>query len=345
MSRFWLFWLLTCLSLELLFIAAKIGDLARLIVQVGSFSLLLKYIGLQLILLFPIASAGSCLVSVMSVTRELSSTMQLTAWRSIGVSLRLILMPLIASSLFLSCINLTALAHVVPLAYRKAKTLATEQMRKEPLSQLKGAQTQNSGLFIHSSPSSTSDHIKDLWLIGAVRGKSQLMHVSRLKELGSSTIASHVDMLSYLPSSLDKESHFDHLIHEHYNKLVAPANWLQSTLEAPPSSTSISSAPLNELFKNKKWTEEIIRRAAWGLSPLVFALFGFVFGLQSHRRRAPLWQRGVTTLALASFLIALFVIRKLPGEAPFLLMITLSTYILAMVPLLWRLRRYSRGKS
>lgn len=341
LSKFWLVWLGCTLAFELLFVAAKIGDLARLIAQTGSPALFLKYIVLQLILLFPVAAASACLVSAMSLMRELCQTHQLTAWRALGYSFRLILLPLIASAALISLLNTTVLFHSAALAYRRVKSLAHEQIRKEPLTQLQGSLPAESGLFVRFDSASTKEQIEDLWISAAGDKSAELIHIAHLDASGKTTRAQKVDLISFLPR--EKKEGFYHLIHEHYDTLLAPIDWLKNPFRAEPSS-SLSSATLSEVIQHSEWRSELIRRLAWGLAPITCLLFGIALGLQSERRQAPSWRKIALGLSLALFLIALFATRKLAGSALFLLAAALGIHGLALLMITTLLWRYTRGR-
>lgn len=341
LGRFWLFWLGSTLAFELLFVAAKIGDLARLIAKTGSFALFLKYIGLQLVLLFPVAAASAALVSAMSLVREMCQTHQLTAWRSLGYSLRLIFLPLLLSAALISLLSTTVLFHSAAIAYRRVKSLAHEQILKEPLTQLQGSLPKESGLFVRFDNDSSNEHIKDLWLAAGGDKSAELIHIRDLDTTGEMTRAKGVDLISCLPK--EKGAGFSHIIHEHYETLLAPLGWLKDPFKAKPS-TSLSSAPLSEVMQNAAWASEIIRRLAWGLAPITCLFFGIALGIQRQRRGASPLQRASLGLSLTLFLITLFTIRKLSGTALFLASAALSIHGLAMAVILTLLWRYSRGR-
>jgi len=341
LSRFWLFWIGCTLAFELLFVAAKIGDLARLIAKTGSFALFFKYIGLQLVLLFPVAAASAALVSAMSLTREMCQTHQLTAWRSLGYSLRLIFFPLLLSAALISLTTSTVLLHSAALAYRKVKSLAHEQVRKEPLTQLQGSLPKESGLFVRFDSSSTNEHIKNHWLAAGGEKSAELIFIEDLDTSDAMTRARGVNLISSIPR--DGKPGFSHIIHEHYETLLAPIDWLKNSLKSKPSH-SLSSAPLRDIMQSSSWACELIRRLSWGMAPITCLLFGIALGLQRQRRKASLFQRFILGFCLAFFLITLFTMRKLAGSAFFLAGATLLIHGLSLSVILTLLWRYSRGQ-
>lgn len=278
----------------------------------------------QIPYILPIALPISCLISAMTLSLRMSNSLELTALRASGISLRTITHPLLWASFFCCLLNFCIASELAPKTRILARNLIYEIVQDNPLIVL-----QKEGLIDLKTISFDMKSLdidkkaKDVLCI-IRQPSSERIGIATAKELFVQGDYLRAKSLSFLTSAESAFQGQDHLFIEnqqdmqtHKEGLIAylmNTEWfakddllsfkqvLSKCLHKDPESK----------VKNSPLVLEVLRRIGLGFCPMTFTLIGLAFGINISRRKRKNAILIASTLALI-ILLSFLVIKTLHG--------------------------------
>ena len=111
----------------------RFQEIARFITSEASFAKVVLFSLYQIPYILPIAIPISCLISSLLLFQKLSHYQEITALRTIGLSLQKIVIPILASGFLLVLFNAMIAFELAPICRSKARMLIYETVTSNPL--------------------------------------------------------------------------------------------------------------------------------------------------------------------------------------------------------------------
>jgi lipopolysaccharide export system permease protein len=270
----------------------------------------------QLPYVLPLAIPVSCMIAAMLLLQKMSHSHELTALRAAGLSLNVILYPLLLAGIILSLINFTIVSEIGPKCRFKAKELTYQMTSNNPFYIFnKISEGKLTNAYVEIRAMRGGKRAKDVLLI--LNNKQQKrLGVMTAKELFLEKDELHGEDVSII-SSVEGEGkeNFDNLVIENQASMSTKAASLSQLLQGAkwqisPEYLSFKELLLQASASHKKiwlshYTLEIAKRLSISLTPFVFTLIGATFGMEISRKRT---KKGVLgAVLLAAFYLSAFV--------------------------------------
>lgn len=334
----------------------RFSDIAQIAALGATWKQTITFIWNQIPYILPIALPISCLLSSLLLTSRLSKSCEITAFRSLGLSLTALAYPLLTASLFLSILNGWIVSEWATSAHLSSNQLRAELRTINPLLLAQSHHlTGMKGIFFDSMGKT-------------VRGKSandvvaafpgEKIHLFIAKELTAKKSSFEGNNLTFITSQ--NISHTSGLLIENIGHANIPVSEFANVLHRHVWGVKddyltlplllARRVDLKEQIQNSdetklpairgkyfKTSSELIRRLSLGFAPFPFTLMGIAFGITISRRHSKKGLIFVMILA-AMYLFCFFFAKSMshkPLEAtvlylgPYLIIISLSLLMLS----------------
>ena len=345
LPKFLTLYLISTLSLTLLFIVSKTNATTLLFSATGSLEAVAVFSIWQMVALLPFALSLASFISSGILFSELSSTGTLSSLLSLGYRLRALLLPL-CSVVFSICIfNFCLISEVSTTARKNAKRLSSVYALANPLtsalSQFENAPGYQAFANVEVSPEASS--LNDVWLfrMDPKRGSTNLLYANNFRPSGRGAIAKGITLVSYAPSK--GQSGFETLSFESAEKSALSLEPLSAFLSLSQDRLSLGLLPLKALFSSSfslvAKAKEVLRRALFAFAPLVLFFLGLCLSIGAPRSGPSLLQRVIILSSATLFFVGLIVSKTV--NVP---LISLGVYIQAIGCVLVTIYKYKRGR-
>jgi len=333
-----------------LLMVSRFKEIARFAALSADWGQTALYLVYQIPFILPMAIPLSSLIASLLLFQHLSRTHELTAFRSLGFSLKNILTPLLLFSLFLTAVNFSITAELAPYCRRESNALLYRETSDNPLLLLQRQnliKLKNAHVRINTTGNGT--HARNFILVtyNESNQRLNLIAAKKLKIEGEKLSGQDVAIISHLHS---KEKNFDPLIIENQGVLLTETPFLTATLKKNRphiDSPSLSLRMLrHRLLEKPKLMRsaaiEIFRRLSLSFSVFSLTLLGCAFGIEHGRipkKRTLFYALLLTLIILSSYFLGKSFKKEILWAAlifplPHLIAITASTI---------RLSRLSKG--
>ena len=294
-----------------LLLLTRLQEIARLAALDSTLPTLLLFTLCQIPYILPIAIPISGLIAAMLLSKRLSQDLELTVFRSAGLSLTKITMPLLASAFLLSLANFVIVSELTPRSRLLSQKLFHEASTINPLLLIKknkAFKLKNSYIDMEMS------HIgkQAIDVIFAAQNQSQnrltLFIAKKLVLKKNQLIGENVSLITHIDSK--NPAQFDHLMIDNQEKIFTSAKSLSDMMQKQRFSLGYEFYPLRELLqtlskqKNRIKTKnellfELTRRLFFSLITYAFTFMGISMGLQIGKERK---QKGIVLVILLTAL-------------------------------------------
>jgi lipopolysaccharide export system permease protein len=279
-------------------IVSRFKEIARFAALSGDLPKTGLFLFYQIPFILPLAIPISALVSAFLLFQRLSRSCELVALRASGLSIRLLLTPLLFAALILSFCNFSFCADISPFCWRESKALLYRETSANPLLLM---QRQNlvkiKNAYLKMEVKAEGKEAGDFILIAHNASSSRLNFISArsLVIANSKLLGYDFSILSHL-HSLDAET-FDPLVLENQAEMSTSAPVLSSALkknrprlEANALSLRMLRFRADGLDKHALGASaEILRRISLAAAAFTFTLLGGAFGMQTGRHPSKRW--------------------------------------------------------
>jgi len=264
------------------------------------FSLIL-FIFCQIPYILPISISCSCLISSIILFQRMSLMHELVALRSLGVSIKELLAPLLLIAIALSMLNFFIVSELTPRCRYKSKELFYKNTSVNPLVLLQRQKKMSNikDSYIEISTKNKDLIAKNILIITPNKSNERLSMLTAkhlmLKE--NNLVGKNLSIISYINSH--NENFFDNLFIENQTYMTAKADAITQFIKSKEWDMNISSMPIKmllihgKLHKNQKSQEdqktyskvemEVTRRIAFALSAFSFTFIGASFGISINK--------------------------------------------------------------
>lgn len=325
----------------------------------------------QIPYILPIAIPISALISALLLIQRLSSSHELTALRAGGLSIKMILAPILIFAAYLSLLNFYIASELATESHRQANSLKAELRQVNPLLVLRNKHLiRLKGIYFDSlGESQMGESASDIFLAIPGNGKNHmnLMIAKNLRSSDSDFVGSMVTSISTVRADLD--NNFDHLMIENMEKSVTATNDFSTIMQKKVNGISNDHLKLgllltsiaenkkkltlqninrtNEETKilqrsvNKGYTE-ITRRVSIALAVFTFTLMGLSFGASISRQQS---RRSMLYLILlaALYMACFFAAKSVDYQLIAALVLYLVPHLIIVLFSLINLNRLSKG--
>lgn len=311
-------------SFVAMLLVLRFQDIARFAAAGTSHTHVLLFAFLQIPYIVPIAIPVSCLIAGLLLFQRLSDAQELTAFRSSGISLSSIALPLIFAGLFLSLANWTVASEIAPRCRAISKSLVYHAVSTNPLLLFqKNSPIKFRNAFVDIKALKSGKSAEEI--VFAIKNNTgdrlMLLVANRLFLKGSLLKGENVTLISSADPQKGDNA-FDHLIIENQSTMDTQASYLsQYTQNADWDATYEYSALKQILTREKakakegrpphvgkKARLEIAKRISLAMAALTFTCIGVACGIQIGRNRSR--KRGLWALGLAAFYLTCFIAAK-----------------------------------
>lgn len=296
----------------------RFQEIARFITSGASFTKVALFTLYQIPYILPIAIPISCLISSLLLFQKLSFHQEITALRTIGLSLQKIVFPILSSGFLLVLLNSMVAFELAPICRSKARMLIYETVTSNPLFILqKQSPVKLKNMYIDLQVSKGAKSAEDV--IIALKNNSSRLGIFSFKNLSLVDEELEGNTISYISSFDSKQEYgFDHLMVENQDHMKIKAiqlgqfmqhtNWL-SHHDYLTLRMLLAKQRLETHVKiPKKILIEISRRISIAFSAFTFTLIGTCLGLQIGRNRSK--KKAIWAISLAAFFMLCFIIAK-----------------------------------
>ncbi|PWU13167.1 MAG: hypothetical protein C5B45_06555 [Chlamydiae bacterium] len=297
----------------------RFQEIARFITSEASFSKIALFSLYQIPYILPIAIPISCLISSLLLFQKLSYHQEITALRTIGLSLQNLVIPILSSGFLLVLLNATIAFELAPICRSKARLLIYETVTSNPLFILqKQSPVKLKNMYIDLQVSRGAKSAEDI-IVALKNSSNNRLCLFSFKNLSLVDEELEGNTISYI-SSFDskKEYGFDHLMIENQDHMKIKAiqlgqfmqhtNWLSHhdylTLRMLLAKKSLEAHPKMP----KKILIEIVKRISIAFAAFTFTLIGTCLGLQVGRNQSK--KKTLWAISLAAFFMLCFIIAK-----------------------------------
>jgi len=194
---------------------------------------------LQIPYILPIAIPVSCLIAAILLFQRLSSTHELTAFRTSGLSLKTVAAPLLLTGFFLTLVNFTIASEISTHCRALSKTLIYEMAMANPLFVLqKESLVKLKNAYYDIGVLKANKYAEDVLLV-VKNSSSQRLTLMSAKELALKGDLLKGKQVTFI-SSVDarNENGFDHLVIENQEEMNTKAANLSQFLQTVDWSTN-----------------------------------------------------------------------------------------------------------
>jgi lipopolysaccharide export system permease protein len=316
-------------------IIARFKEMARFTALTGDFLKTGLFIVYQIPSILPIAIPLSALLASFLLLQRMSRELELTAMRASGLSLKVILTPLLILSSFLSLLNFSICADIAPYCRREGKTLIYHETSPNPLLLLQRQKLVKIKHAYLNMKVKNEETTKDLTLIVPYNDRLALFSARKLRMQGEELLGSDLAAISYP------------LLIENQSLMSTSAPLLSEALKKNRPHLDINSFDFKMLRMNKKTKPariEMLRRISLSLAVFSLTLLGAAFGMEMGRaasKKNLMYALLLTLTVLMSYLFG----KGLKNH----LSLAAITFLLPH-PLIWfcslfRLYRMARGRA
>lgn len=297
----------------------RFQEIARFITSEASFIKIALFSLYQIPYILPIAIPVSCLISAILLFQKLSYHQEITALRTIGLSLQKIVTPILSAGFLLVLLNAMIAFELTPICRSKARMLIYETVTSNPLFILqKESPVKFKNMYIDLQVSKGATSAEDV-VIALKNNSNNRLCLFSFKNLSLVNKELEGNGISYISSFDSKqESGFDHLMIENQDHMKIKAiqlgqfmqhtNWLSHhdylTLRMLLAKETLE--PHSKI--SKKITIEIAKRVSIALAAFTFTLIGTCLGLQIGRKQSK--KKALWAVSLAAFFMLCFIIAK-----------------------------------
>jgi len=312
------FFLCVSAFISVLFVL-RFQEIARFITSEASFTKITLFSLYQIPYILPIAIPISCLISSLLLFQKLSHHQEITALRTIGLSLQKIVIPILASGFLLVLLNATIAFELAPICRSKARMLIYETVTSNPLFILqKESPVKLKNMYIDLQVSKGTKSAEDV-IIAIKNNSSNRLSLFSFKNLSLVNKELEGNAISYISSFDSKqEQGFDHLMIENQDHMKIKAiqlgqfmqhtNWL-SHHDYLTLRMLLAKEGLETHSKiSKKILIEIVKRTSIAFAAFTFTLIGTCLGLQIGRNQSK--KKLLWAISLAAFFMLCFIIAK-----------------------------------
>jgi lipopolysaccharide export system permease protein len=336
----------------------RFQEIARFATSGASTLKVLLFTLYQIPYILPIAIPISCLIAAMLLFQRLSTSHELTAFRSSGLSLKAIATPLLFAAVFLSLLSFTIAFEIAPRCRALSKTLIFEIagsnplfiLQKESLVKLKNA-------FIDIKELKAGKCAEDVLFVikNSSNGRLGIMTAKELTVKDDLLKGKKVAFISSVDPK--KGAGFDHLVIENQARMDTKAANLTQFIHNADWATNCEYMTLRMILAKEKFTHgsflsfrtmgkttqiELARRLSISLSAFTFTLIGIACGMHISRHRS---KKGIIwAIALSACFMVCFVMAKSMRHTPALsLMIFLLPHPIILLISYKFLKSVNRG--
>ena len=322
----------------------RFQDIAHFATLAGNFRLTLLFTLYQIPYILPFAIPISCLIASMTLFQKLSTSHELTALRSAGLSLKTIKQPLKFLALFLAIGNFLIVSELTPITRRKGNTLLKDLMSSNPLLVLeKNKQLKIKDSYIDMDSLEVGKGVKNMILVLSQGDHLALLSIESLQVKERHLIGQNVAYIT--PLSHREENKLPDLMVENQKTIEMELSALTPLLIPPSLAERTEYYPLKPLIESlakaslrekslAKGKYELMRRFFFPLLTLTFTFLGMSFGCQVGRNKT---SQAIKTLIMASYAFLCFLASKSQHRHP--QFAALFILILPHLPLLYLARR------
>lgn len=270
----------------------------------------------QLPYVLPLAIPISCMIGAMLLLQKMSHSHELTALRATGLSLKVLLYPLMLAGVVLSLVNFAIVAEVSPYCRFKAKELSYQMTSNNPFYIFnKISEGKLTNAYVEIRTLRGGKKAKDVLLIlnNRQNGRLGIMTAKELTIEGEELQGKDVSMISSVEG--EGVDNFDNLVIENQASMSTKATSLSQLLQEAkwhtnPDYLSFKGLLIRAGATHKKvwlshYSLEIARRLSLALTPFVFTLLGATFGMEisrQHTKKGILLATGLAAFYLSAFI-------------------------------------------
>ena len=296
----------------------RFQEIARFITSEASFTKIALFALYQIPYILPIAIPISCLISSLLLFQKLSCYQEITALRTIGLSLQKIVLPILTSGFLLVLVNAMIAFELGPICRSKARMLIYETVTSNPLFILqKQSPIKLKNIYIDLQVSRGAKFAEDV--IIALKNNSNRLNLLSFKNLALVNEELEGNTISYISSFDSKQEYgFDHLMIENQDHMKIKAiqlgqfmqhtNWLSHHDYLTLRMLLAKECLETHVKIPKKILIEIVKRTSIAFAPFTFTLIGTCLGLQIGRNQSK--KKAIWAISLAAFFMLCFIIAK-----------------------------------
>ena len=273
----------------------------------------------QIPYILPYAIAISSLLAAMLLSSRLSSSHELTAMRTSGISLREITAPTLIVATFFALLNFLIVSELTPQTRYLSKELLHEATTVNPLFLMKKSKLLNiDDSYVDMDMVKMGKEARNVLFIVKTDGNDRLdlFMADKLAVTDDILKGKRVSIVSSLGSK--DETHFDNLLIENQESMETDASNLTKLLQRSSLGATVEHVPTKRLFTDLKYKQkvrpkdikrvefEMARRLFFPVTTFAFTFLGLSFGMQIGRigRRKAIFLVGLLAAgAFFSFLI------------------------------------------
>lgn len=327
----------------------------------------------QIPYVLPIAFPVSALISSALLVQSLSQSRELTAMRSCGFSLKVILSPVLVSALFLSAANFYVISELSTSSHYNAGQLKNKLRSVNPLLLLNNKLLMHmKGLYFDTlGDSQIGEYAEDIVFLAPTNHSSRLslMVANRIDVSLESFSLSNMTLVTSHVANGDVNSKESLIIEnmvssttaiDDFTQLLEKKMWninndhlqmplllvRQEEVYRALEKGLADGSPKEEikmLRQNYYSTiTEIIRRISVGLAVFSFTLLGLSFGVNISRNKSP---RGILYIAIfaSMYLVAFFIAKNFDQALILASTLYIAPHLVIWVACMLNLSRISRG--
>jgi len=275
----------------------RVQEIARLVALTSQLDIICLFTLCQIPYILPIAIPISGLISAILLLQRLSYTQELTAFRSLGLSVKALSTPILMAAFLLSCINFVITAEVTPRCRLYSHNLIQNVTTINPLFLMKKSKLlklQDS--YVDMKMTQLGKEAKDI--IFAVKNQSNerlsLIIAKKLVVENNLMTGNDVTLISNVAQT--SQELYDHLIIENQVTMSTSASSLSSLMQRATHKLGFEHLPLTNILSTfsdptakpktlKRAQFELCRRLFFPCITFAFTLLGLSLGMQIGRGR------------------------------------------------------------
>lgn len=325
LKQYWRVFFLTTVSFVLVLLVTRLKEIAKFAALGSDSQYVLRFVCYLIPYILPIAIPIACLIAAILLTQKLSLSHEITAMRSLGLSLNNILTPILLSAFFLSICNFYIVSELTTFSHMSSRRLIHNLTNINPLFLLQNRQLlKQRDVFIDVQDMEKGRNAHGVTIIALDKKhqKLNLFTAEKLEMQGLELIGSNVSIASHLDNK-PQPNDFDNLVIENQktmqmsaqdlSQLMKKSGWRLSNdyfqlsqlliriydLQQRLKEAIISHKPPNDINWLKmhlsKCYSEIFRRFSIALSVFSFTFLGLAYGLSISRQKS---KKGVLMVVL-----------------------------------------------
>ena len=327
---------LSILAFISILLVTRMKNIANFATIATDFKSIILFVFFQIPHILPITISVSCLISSILLFQKLSSMSELTAFRSLGISLSKLLSPLILLSFIFSFLNFYTALEIIPLCRYKSNELVYQSSTMNPIVLLQRRKKLSNIKNSYVEISSKNNDLKANDILMVIPNKANkrlcLISAKNLELEKEQLIGKNLSLISYAESN--KMNNFDNLIIENQEYMITEAKDI----------TSLIKEKISVKYKTIYDTEEIAKSIAFALSSLSFTLIGASFAISLNRKTS---KKNILVAMFFSLIILIsFIMGKAIKIIPLLSnIIYIAPQLIILVLTAKKLKKISRGSE